>query len=210
MPRSGRFRELEQRLRELRKHMLPHKFSPTGDYGDRQLDRARGYRLLVHAEIEAFIEDVTFDAAKRGVSEWSKTKKVSDSLFCLVTHYHHGFTAEGFDEEPPFPPSSRPKVKDSIKDVVDIAIRQYRKIHDDNHGVKEENLCRLVLPVGVRKDELDQLWITNLSEFGKRRGDVAHKTIKAQQQIDPKSELQVVRDLLAGLKLLDELITNLS
>ena len=38
--------------------MLPEKFSPTGDYSDRQLDRARGFRLLAHAEIEAFLEDI--------------------------------------------------------------------------------------------------------------------------------------------------------
>lgn len=62
----------------------------------------------------------------------------------------------------------------------------------------------------MRKDELDQLWLTNLDEFGKRRGDVAHKAIKAQQQIDPKSELQVVEDLVKGLRELDELIAKLS
>lgn len=210
MPRSARFKELQQRLRALRRHMLPSKFSPTGDYSDRQLDRVRGYRLLIHAEFEAFIEDVTFEAAKRSVSEWTRTRKVTDGLFCLMTHYHDGFALDDFDEAEPFASSKRPKAKDAIKEIVEIAMRQYRKIHDDNHGIREENLCRLVLPVGIRKDEMDQLWITNLNEFGKRRGDVAHKAIKAQQQIDPKSELQMVEDLLIGLKKLDELIVDLS
>src|SRR5437763_1965954 len=104
MPASARFKELKKRLRELRMHMLPATFSPTGDYSDRQLDRARGYRLLAHAEIEAFIEDVTFDAAKKSVSGWDKTKQVSDCLFCLIVNYHHGFKIDGVDEEPPFPP----------------------------------------------------------------------------------------------------------
>lgn len=210
MPRSTRFKELQQRLRQLREHMLPGKFSPIGNYSERQLDRTRGYRLLVHAEIEAFIEDITFEAAKKGVSQWTNTKKVSDTLFCLVVHYHHGFAIEGSEEEPAFSAETRPKVKNAIKDVVEIAMRQYRTIHDKNHGIKEVDLCRLVLPVGVRKDELDQLWLTNLDEFGKRRGDVAHKAIKAQQQIDPKSELQVVEDLVKGLRELDELIAKLS
>jgi hypothetical protein len=207
MPTSARFKELKKRLGDLRAHMLPATFSPTGDYSDRQLDRTRGYRLLVHAEIEAYLEDVTFDAAISGVSAWDKTKKVSDCLFCLVTSYHCGFEVDGLDEEPPFPPSSRPSSYDEIKEVVNVAMIQYRKVHDDNNGIREKNLLRLILPVGIRKADLDRLWVTNLDEFGKRRGDVAHKAVKAQQQIDPRSELQTIEALLVGLKKLDELIT---
>jgi hypothetical protein len=210
MPRSARFKELESRLRELRKNMLPATFSPTGSYSARQLDRSRGYRLLVHAEIEAFLEDVTFETARLGVSEWARTKKVSNCLFCLVASYHAGFFVEGLDEEPPFLSEQRTKLKDSVQDLVENALKQYRHIHATNHGIKEENLFRLVLPVGVRKDELDALWITNLNEFGKRRGDIAHKAVKAHQQIDPSSELQDVQSLLAGLKKLDELLAKLS
>jgi hypothetical protein len=161
---------------------------------------------LVHAEIEAYLEDVTFDAAKAGVSEWDKTKDVSDCLFCLITSYHCGFKVEGLDEEPPFPPSSRPNAYEEIKKVVNVAMIQYRKVHADNNGIREKNLLRLILPVGIRKADLDPLWVTNLDEFGKRRGDVAHKAVKALQQIDPQSELQTVEGLLIGLKKLDELI----
>lgn len=190
--------------------MLPSKFSPTGDYSDRQLDRVRGYRLLAHAEIEAFVEDITFEAAQKSVSKWINTKKVSNSLFCLMAHYHRGFGVEGDEETVPFPASSRPKVKEAIKELVDLAMLQYHKIQADNNGVREKNLYRLILPVGVCKDELDPLWITNLNEFSKRRGDVAHKAVKAQQQIDPRSELEIVKDLLIGLKLLDKLVSELS
>lgn len=210
MPRSARFRELQSRLRELRKNMLPAKFSPTGDYSSGQLDRARGYRLLVHAEIEAFLEDITFAAAKKGFTEWLRTNKVSDCLFCLMASYHSGFILEGIDEEPPISPEQRVKLKDSIKDLVQNAFKQYKQIHTTNHGIKEENLLRLVLPVGVRKEDLDAFWITNLNEFGKRRGDIAHKTAKAELQIDPRSELEDVKALLVGLMHLDEIVTKLA
>src|SRR3546814_13221 len=101
MARSTRFIELKRRLRALRDNMLPAKFSPTGDYSARQLDRTRGYRLLAHAEIEAFIEDVCFEAARTSISNWSKTKNVTDALFCLMAHYHNGFAIPSLDEEPP-------------------------------------------------------------------------------------------------------------
>ncbi|MBF7010617.1 HEPN domain-containing protein [Novosphingobium sp. HR1a] len=206
MARSNRFKELRRRLRDLRKHMLPHTFSPTGDYTSRQQDRARGYRLLAHAEIEAFMEEISISAATRGVSEWVNTRKVSDCLFCLITHYHHGFAVDEIDEEPPFGPSTRQKAKDGIKEVVNVAMQQYRKIHGDNHGVREKNLLRLMLPIGIRKDDLDPLWITNLDSFGRRRGDLAHQAIGAQQAIDPRAELQAIEDLLVGLEKLDGLV----
>ncbi len=210
MPRSVRFREFQSRLRELRKNMLPASFSSTGDYSSRQLDRARGYRLLVHAEVEAFLEDITLAAATQGLKDWTLKKKVTASLFCLVASYHSGFIIEGLDDKPPIPADERVKLKDSIENLVQKVFEQYRHIHAKNHGIKEENLLRLILPLGVRKDDLDELWITNLNEFGKRRGDIAHKTVKAHQQIDPKSELEDVEAILVGLKVLDEIVTNLT
>lgn len=205
MARSARFRELQARLTELRRHMLPAKFSATGTYRPRELDRARGFRLLAHAEIEAFIEDVTFDKAKTSVSNWANRQVTSETLFCLVAHYHQGFQTDA-GQQPAFPDTSRLKVKEAIKEAVTAALKQYRTLQDNNHGVKEENLLRLILPVGVRRDDLEPLWITNLNEFGKKRGDVAHRSVGVQQQIDPRTEWQVVTDLLDGLKKLDDLI----
>lgn len=188
--------------------MLPAKFSATGVYRPRELDRARGFRLLAHAEIEAFIEDVTFQIAKQSVSNWVNQRVASGSLFCLIAHYHSGFGID-LDEQPAFSSASRPRVKEAIEEVVAVALKQYRAIHDQNHGVREENIYRLVLPIGIRKDDLDPLWITNLNEFGKSRGDVAHRAVKVHQQIDPRNEWQVVSNLIEGLEQLDELICSL-
>lgn len=189
--------------------MLPANFSPTGDYSERELDRARGFRLLAHAEIEAFLEDACFETARASVAAWDRDRTTSNTLFCLIAHYHHGFAADEL-EQPPFPDTSRQKVKEAIKEVVTAAMKQYRSIHDNNHGVREDNLTRLILPIGVQKDALDPLWITNLNEFGKQRGDVAHRASRVQQQIDPRTEWQVITNLLVGLQKLDELIGELA
>ena len=127
---------------------------------------------------------------------------------CLITHYHDGYDIDGEGLEPAFSEKTRPKVKEAIKEIVDVAFRQYIQIHERNHGVREANLKRLILPIGVRKDDLDQTWIVNLEEFGKRRGELAHKTAKVQQQIDPKAELDTVKELVIGLKMLDKLVSR--
>ena len=54
---SPRYKLLSRRINELRRHLLPAKFDPTGTYSPRVHERCRAFRLLVHAEFEAFIED---------------------------------------------------------------------------------------------------------------------------------------------------------
>lgn len=207
MGKSIRFRELSKRLHELRRNMLPQKFSPTGDYSDRQLDRARGFRVLAHAEIEAFLEDLGFEKAKSVVESWKATKSTTDSLFCLVSHYHVGFELSDESElGPKFEVSSRKKVKDEIQEIAERSLSQYASIINQNHGVREENLLRIILPIGVRKSDLDATWVTDLQEFGKRRGTVAHKSVSAHMVIDPQQEWVVVKNLLVGLEKLDSLV----
>jgi hypothetical protein len=209
MGRSLRFRELSRRLYELRRNMLPQSFSATGDYSQRQLDRARGFRVLVHAEIEAFLEDIGLDKARTVVDNWKASKSTTDSLFCLVAHYHVGFeVSDENDMEEKFVVSSRRKVRDEIAEIADRALTQYGSIVSGNNGIKEENLLRLVLPVGVRRSDLDPTWITDLQEFGKRRGTIAHKSISAHQPIDPQKEWRDVLKLLVGLEALDALIAQ--
>ena len=189
--------------------MLPQSFSPTGDYSDRQLDRARGFRLLAHAEIEAYLEDIGLDKAKEVVDQWKNSKTTTDALFCLVAHYHVGF--EVADEEvldEAFTVSSRKRVADEIADVANRALTQYGSIVSSNNGVKEENLLRIVLPIGIRKGDLDSTWITDLQEFGKKRGTLAHKSVSTHHPINPQQEWNDVLNLLVGLENLDGLVSE--
>jgi hypothetical protein len=212
MPNSQRFRDLRRRLTELRQNLLPKAFSPTGTYSTRQMDRARGYRLLAHAEIEAFIEGISREAVTKKIGDWVNHRNPSDLLVCFLASYHAGWVPEGEEEllGSPLPTTTRPAIKDAVNEAVDVAMTQYIKIIKDNHGIREKNLKKLILPVGVRITDLDATWVTNMDEFGKQRGEVAHTNIGAQQAIDPRTELNTVTTLLEGLKLLDELILALA
>lgn len=209
MPTSTRFRELRKRLRALRRHLLPRRFSPTGAYDDRVLDRARGYRLLVHAEIEAFIEDIAKNALISQAKAWKNGRKATQLIVSLLASYHSGFPGKENDPAT-LPVTSRPVLKERVDEAVEKATVQYLNKLTDNHGVRLDNLRRLLLPVGVDLDMLDQTWLTNIDEFGKRRGELAHKTVGAQQAIDPQTEYLEVQALLVGLKNLDEIIVGLA
>src|SRR5436190_316520 len=84
---SARFRELEQRIKKLRGRFLPKNFSPTGDYTDRQLDHARGYRLLVHAEIEAYLEDRAQKIANGSVKQFHVDGRPKHVLMNLLSFH---------------------------------------------------------------------------------------------------------------------------
>lgn|SRR5690606_10252152 len=208
MPLSNRFKEMRTRLAELRNHMLPSRFSPTGSYTDRQLDRARGYRVLVHAEIESYLEDVAREAVTAAIRQWNSSKKPSMILVAFLAAYHSGWDAESdiSDNEVIKWAKSRSRVKDAVNEAVNLAQKQYVKLVRDNHGVKEKNFKRLILPLGVDIEELDRTWLTNLDSFGANRGETAHKTKRASGQINPEDEYKTVRELLEGLRELDEII----
>ena len=67
MPNSDQFKATTKSVNALRRELLPRKFDPTGDYTDRVRTRAAGFRLLVHAEIEFYLEQISISAAQRAV-----------------------------------------------------------------------------------------------------------------------------------------------
>lgn len=211
MPNSRRYHVLARRLKELRKHFLPVQFSPTGIYTKRQLDFARSYRLLAHAEIEHFIEDIAWEAVKSKVADWKNNKKASDLLICFLACYHAGWGDETIEEVSGSTGTKHKKASEvSAESAIEIARELYLKRIDQNHGVREENLRKILIPVGVRIGELSTTWLASMDSFGKDRGMVAHKRIGVQQAIDPRSEYDNIQALIIGLKELDEIVIKLS
>lgn len=211
MSLSKRFKEMRDRLRELRMHMLPEKFSLTGDYTERQLDRARGYRLLVHAEIESYLEDVVKQASINGISKWKNNNKPSVMLISFLASFHSNWDAvEEFGTEQ-INRSPKPRnIGEKVNEIINLAQIQYINIIKHNHGVREKNLKSLICPIGIEMDDLDQTWISNLDSFGSLRGEVAHNTKKTTAQINPSDEHERVKALLIGLRDLDSKIFLLS
>lgn len=84
MAQSKRFRMLKKELNQLRQYFLPKKFDPLGSYTERQLAHATAYRILVHAEIEAYLEDRVKEVADAAIQEWGKSSKASRTLLALL------------------------------------------------------------------------------------------------------------------------------
>ena len=210
MKNSNRFREMTLRLVELKEHLLPQKFSPTGDYTELQQDQARGYRLLAHAEIESYLEDIARAVVDASIKAWKNKGESTKQLVAFLACYHSGWIASDsvHNEQIVELARSRKNVRDSVNKIIDLAHAQFIQRVKNNHGVKEENFLLLILPTGIDKDDLDQTWIANLNNFGSLRGAVAHNKKSITEQINPQDEYATVSDLLKGLYDLDSLIVK--
>ncbi len=193
MAQSRRYQILKKRLAQLRHRLLPRVFSPTGDYSATQLDRARAYRLLVHAEIEAFMEDRATELATKAFQSWRTDLKPRHTITALL-----GFCRASDKSYP------------TLLECVGAAFATFNFVVRSNHSIKEDDILKFLLAVGVQRSQLDETWLSTMSSFGTARGEVAHCSIRVHQPIDPRTELNIVSNILLGLGQLDEIMSSIS
>ena len=200
---SRRFRQLSRRIRQLQRHLLP-KLSPTGNYNPRQYDRVRSFRLLAHAEIEAFVEDRARDLVNSCVQKWKNDRKPRYLLLSVVAFHLRNSEMSLTRLKAVY--SQAPSHTDSC---VIQAHQGYNALLTNNHGIREENLLRMLLPLGLDSAEIDSVWLATTDGFGAKRGETAHAAIAAQRPLDPATEMKTVQDILLGLEKLDEKLTKI-
>ena len=212
MPRrSVRFRTLTEELNRLKKQFLP-KISPTGLYSDRQLALTLAYRVLAHAEIEAYLEDRVWEVVIDAKNDWDRTGKTRRTLMGLLA-----FSGQTMDTPPDklTPTNSSQDAwnkKLKIAKKIDSAINCFNGVIKQNHGVKEANLLALLLPIGIDSDDLDAALLATMNTFGEQRGLVAHSSATSYRTVqppDPATELSTVEQIKNGLEQVDMLINNL-
>jgi hypothetical protein len=195
---SARFLQLFRRAKKLRKTFLPKNFSPTGVYSPRQLDLARAYRLLVHAEIESYLEDRSRNLVMRATRQFKSDRRPRKVVLNLLSFHSRG---KAIDESKLL--NLYASGTEHVDESLDSAAAAYHYGLQHNHGVKQADVMKLLLPLGFQPASLDAAFIATLDSFGTNRGEVAHTSIKTQQQIDPRTELDTVSLLLQHLESLD-------
>jgi hypothetical protein len=103
--------------------------------------------------------------------------------------------------------------KKSWPERIDIKVRvqksatsYIRHARIENHGIREKNLLRLLLPIGADLSSFDPILISELDGFGERRGVFAHSSAitHVTSRPDPKDELDKVNNIVDLLKDVDK------
>src|SRR3954471_11309050 len=158
---TTRCKQFLNREKELRDTFLP-KPRLSLKYTRREQDLIRAYRLLVHAEIEAFIEERAEQTARRAVQLY-RGRKATRALLGL-------FAFE--DRQSKELPETLDPSEHKLLTRAHKALNRYGYVISQNNGIKEENLSALLLPIGCHEPDLDPLWVTEMNQFGAERGAV--------------------------------------
>jgi hypothetical protein len=98
---------------------------------------------------------------------------------------------------------------DKSPDKVQAAVNSYIALVDNNNGVREKDICRMLFPIGIQYNDLNATWLGIMDSFGQIRGSVAHTSIQIQQPLDPLGESKKINHILRGLRKLDTKLTSL-
>ena len=152
------------------------------------------------------MEDMARAAVRKQITEWKRSRSSNNLLLAFLACYHSGWVEyDGTNQAKLIELAKfRKQITEKVEDIIDLAQQQFIHRLQENHGVREKNLRTLILPTGIDLDSLDQTWITDLDDFGKKRGDLAHLSKSTTGAINPQDELNRIKALLRGLKALDE------
>lgn len=214
---SQRFQQLSCRIAELRSHLLPAEFSEVGEYAedaDQVTVRGLSYRVLAHAEIEAYFEDRVVEIAKEAIKAWKEARHLSRTLLYMVAFSGREMRRPPESLTSPTENKAKewPTLLDPSQRLRDCVTCYVQAVQMENHGIREHNLLSMLLPVGVDCSDLDPVFITDLDSFGARRGEAAHTSsnlAQVRQGVNPKDEHARVEGLLKGLEPIDDILNNL-
>lgn len=193
---TTRYMDMQKRVTILRKSLLPANFSDTGLYSDRVHHRVAAFRLLVHAEFESYLEGEATDHVTRRMDDWTLHGKPSITLAALLA----------YDETEGKPPSSllAPPQKPSglLADRLAAAVGRFNhQARVLNHGIRENNVLSMVLPLGLEASQIDTAWLADLDGWARERGEFAHRSsVQVRQKLDPAREYAKSKSLLLGFK----------
>jgi hypothetical protein len=155
------------------------------------LDKLAAFRLLVHAEIEDFLElkakenliALRLQIAAPGCNLW----RVAD-LFTIAAILGRQLTTTY--------PFDRARLRADMDACINAALDEV----SDNNGIKSESLFLLVALAGKAFDQFPTVSVS-LTSYGKTRGDVAHKSVtRVSTILAPSAEGKEAQELIDGIK----------
>ncbi|MBG5190530.1 hypothetical protein I5G05_24125, partial [Pseudomonas aeruginosa] len=151
-------------------------------------------RLLIHAEIEDFLERKAKENLDRIELQLVKSATGSSRIFPEL-FYIAAVTNRPLDAVLAFDVGA---LKGHISGIIGTA----RGMIKENNGIKEGSFNTLSVFAGKTADEVDSTLSASLNSYGKSRGDVAHQSTRHSSTINaPSAEFASAKDLVEGLAL---------
>lgn len=203
---SLKLRALKRSVQELRRHFLPKVFRPLGDYSrpTRVQAHTRAIIVLVHAEIESYLEDWSQAVTDACETKWDTASRISKPLSCLLSASDQCLQLPTNQLE-----IQQEEMPTRVHNVIKAVIKSHKKTIKKNNGIKETNLLSLFAPLGLPSIALGSTLIPNLNSYGALRGELVHKSQKAvARTLDAETEFIKAISLIADIEDLDKWLRN--
>ncbi len=116
---------------------------------------------LIHSELESYFELVALkvvDLYQTNRMDSTQAKLFTNSIF----FYNHK-VYEGQNED--------------VATRLDKSINLYKASISQNNGIKEKDILKLLLPIGIPLANIDSVWLASINSFGALRGEIMHNSI---------------------------------
>ena len=194
MPVSILYKNLRKRVLTLKKQFL--NFQPAESVLPENQDQLRAFKLLVHAEIESYIEKSVLEVLNKCINEWKTKKRVTVPLPFLIM-----FSSSKFEA------NEKQLTKENR---INQILESFKSVVSSNNGIKEKNILKLIVPLGINYSSIDDTRLTTIDSYGHSRGEVAHNSLSAKKQLDKNSELNDLHLVLTGIKKIDIRLQKIS
>ena len=186
--KTKKYRELCRRIREIEKHLVRSFMTKNVmDLSERELDLCRGYKILCHAEIEYYFEEVARIILEESLWCWRNEKRVTLPIVGLLGNYE------------------KIETNDNINTKINKIANDYIiKVIKGNHGIKEDNLKKIYVNLGIDISEFDAMWVAALSSYGSSRGTIAHTSAMAQTPINIQEATTDTNYILTGIEVFEK------
>jgi hypothetical protein len=198
---SRRYNDLIGRHTFLRATFIPPAKPADSIYSTEEIEHGTAYAVLMHAEIESYLEDRAEALLDRAISAWLVRRRLSAPLIGLVCY--RGKLAAIADDIFAQGPDNK------LESVIHFAAQEHKNRIGANNGIRRRNIAKLFIPLGFSEADLDEALVASLDGFGARRGEIAHKppARRTVQVVDPVDESITILDLLTELEVVDDTIT---
>ncbi|MCZ8184221.1 MAG: hypothetical protein O9322_14705 [Beijerinckiaceae bacterium] len=175
--------------------------------------RALAYRVLAHAEIEQFLEDRVIEIVMSTDKAFKNRRFVSETTICLLNYSQ--ITLSKVPESLSPPPGKSQNDWNAVifpdSNFFKAVSTYVNRVRNQNHGVKEENVLSMLLPIGFSATDIDSLLLIELNDFGRKRGAAAHAGLgqHVRAGVNPLDEIAQVQRILTGLLDVDRKLSKI-
>lgn len=174
------FQHLENRIKEINLTFdtLLSSVDPLDQGVPKYQDIIKSYILLCHAEFEQYFEDVSKSVITQSMELYNTKQEIAKPLLYLVLMSDKSFSKDSeksSNEDKPINYSNIVLPENRLKKIYS----NYHSLLSQNHGIKKDNLFKMLTPIGVDILSLPETYIDQMESFGKKRGAIAHNGVQA-------------------------------